>query len=55
MIKQSESKVDIEDIIEFSDSKTDEYKQLIEEQFTKKTTTIVMADDDEDEINIDDI
>jgi hypothetical protein len=54
MIKPSDSSTDIDDIIEFSDSKTDEYKQLIEEQFAKKTTTIIMADDEE-EINIDDI
>ena len=55
MIKPSDSSTDIDDIIEFSDSKTDEYKQLIEEQFVKKTTTTIIMADDEEEINIDDI
>lgn len=54
MVKLSDSATNVDDIIEFSDSKTDEYKQLIEEQLTKKTTTtIIMADDEE--IDIDDI
>ena len=44
----------MDDIIEFSDSKTDEYQKLIEGQLTKKSTTIIMAEDEE-EIDIDDI
>jgi hypothetical protein len=54
IVKINDCNNNIDDIIEFSDSKTDEYKQLIEEQLTKKTTTIIMAEDEE-EINIDDI
>jgi translation initiation factor 1A len=52
-IKINDNNSNTENIIEFSDSKTDEYKELIEGQLTKKTTTIIMADDEE--INIDDI
>jgi translation initiation factor 1A len=53
-IKLNDNNINMDNIIEFSDSKTDEYKQLIEEQLTNKTTTMIMAEDEE-EINIDDI
>ena len=54
MIKPADGAINMDDIIEFSDSKTDEYQKLIEGQLTKKSTTIIMAEDEE-EIDIDDI
>ena len=53
MLKSSDG-YSIDNLIEFSDSKTDEYKDLIEKQISNKNTVVIMAEDEE-EINIDDI